>query len=143
MQASSKKHWFQAGLACLIFTAVTEVSYSQIIYTFNSSADTTPWVNAVTNVTVTSSFIAGDALPGQTNSTGALGFTGIFGPGTTNVFGGLRLSFPSVDLTGYTDFQFDVEVLGRSFDQWGEIQALQPTLGLTASGDWNQSSVQP
>jgi O-glycosyl hydrolase len=137
-----KKRWFQVGLACLIFTASAGVSYSQIVYTFKSSADTTPWIDAGQNVTVTSSFVAGDAPPGQVLSTGALGWTGTFDNAGRN-FGGLRLSFPSVDLTGYTDFQFDVKVLNNSFDQWGQIQALQPTLGLTASGNWNQSSVQP
>ena len=137
-----KKRWFQVGLAYLILTASAGVSYSQIVYTFKSSADTTPWIDAGQNVTVTSSFVAGDAPPGQVLSTGALGWTGTFDNAGRN-FGGLRLSFPSVDLTGYTDFQFDVKVLNNSFDQWSQIQALQPTLGLTASGNWNQSSVQP
>ncbi len=104
--------------------------------------NTTPWVDAGQSVKVTSSFIADDAPAGQTNSTGALGWAGTF-DNESKHFGGLRLSFPSVDLTGYTDFQFDVKVLSNSFDQWGQIQALQPTLGMTASLDWNQSSVQP
>jgi hypothetical protein len=142
MKAPVKKHWFQAGLAGLIFASSAGLNHAQIIYTFNSSTNTTPWVDAGQSVTVTASFIANDAPPGQTNSTGALGWTGTF-DNVSKHFGGLRLSCPSVDLTGYTDFQFDVKVLGNSFDQWGQIQALQPTLGITASVDWNQSSVQP
>jgi O-glycosyl hydrolase len=142
MKTLRGKRWFQTGLAWLIVTASGGAGYSQLVFTFNSSTDTTPWVDAGQNVTVTSSFIPGDAPPGQTNSTGALGWTGTF-EGMNYHFGGLRLSFPSVNLTDYTDFQFDVKVLGNSFDQWGQIQGLQPTLGITASVDWSQSSVQP
>jgi hypothetical protein len=143
MKTFLNKRWFQAGLACLILTASAGASYGQVPYTntFNSTADTTNWVDAGQNVTVTSSFIAGDAPPGQVLSTGALGWTGTFDNAGHN-FGGLRLSFPSVDLTVYTDLQFDVKIEGGA-DQYGQIQSLQPTLGLTALGTWDNSSIKP
>jgi hypothetical protein len=142
MKISLNKRWFQAGLAGLILTASAGVSYGDIVYTFNSSADTTPWINGGQAVAVTPSFVA-DAPPYQSLSTGSLGWTGTFGPASTAQFGGLKLTFPSVNLTSYTDFQFDVKVLNNSFDRWGQIQSLQPVLGIGPTDSWNQSSYQP
>ena len=119
----------------------TGITY--LVGTFNSSADTTPWVNAGQSATITSSFVA-DAPPGQVLSSGALGWTGTY-DSTGHNFGGLQLTFSSTNLTagGYTDFQFDVKVLNNSFDRYGQIQSLQPVLGITSSLNWSPSSVQP
>ena len=116
---------------------------ADLIGTFNSVADTTLWVNAGQVVTVTPSFVA-DAPPGQALSTGSLGWTGTY-DSSGHTFGGLQTTFSSTNLVaaGYTDFQFDVKVLNNSFDQNGQIQSLQPVLGITSSLNWSQSSVQP
>jgi hypothetical protein len=140
MKTSLNKRWFQAGLAGLILTASAGVSYGDIVYTFNSSADTTPWINGGQSVAVSSSFVA-DAPPYQSLSAGSLGWTGTFTPSLN--FASLQLTFPSVDLSGYTDFQFDVKVLNNSFDRWGQIQSVQPTLGIGPSMSWDTSAYQP
>jgi hypothetical protein len=140
MKTSLNKRWFQAGLAGLILTASAGVSYGDIVYTFNSSADTTPWVNGGQSVAVTSSYNA-DAPAYQSISAGSLGWTGTFSPSAT--FASLQLTFPSVDVSGYSDFQFDVKVLNNSFDRWGQIQSVQPTLGIGPSMSWDTSAYQP
>jgi len=143
MKASLTKHWFQAGLACLILAASVAAGYSQISYTFNSSADTTNWADAGQVVTVTPSFIAGDAPLDQSLSTGALGWTGTFDNAGHN-FGGIIVSIPSADLTSYGNLEFDVKIKGGT-DTNGQIQSLQPTFVLGSAGPdgstWDQSSV--
>jgi fibronectin type 3 domain-containing protein len=95
---------------------------------FNSSADIATWVNSGQATTITPSFIAGDAPPGQTLSTGALGFTGTYGPLGTHPWGGLTGSFPTADLSHYTALEFDFKVLNNCWDRFTQIQQLQPVL---------------
>ncbi|MGD0745095.1 MAG: hypothetical protein ABSA45_08060, partial [Verrucomicrobiota bacterium] len=137
-----KTRWFRPGLACLAFAVTATIGYGQapVIFSFNSTANTTPWVNWGQTVAVTSSFIAGDAPAGQTNSTGALGFSGTFGPGTT--FGGLTVAFPSVDATQYADFGFWVKQEGTP-DGNDQIGSIQLTLANYGTGLYQTASVQP
>jgi len=143
MKKILNKSWFKAALGCLVFAIGAGTGYSQapIIYTFNSSADIANWSNAGQSATVTPSFVAGDAPSYQTLSTGSLGFTGTFGPGGTSAFGGLALSTGDLNLSAYTDLQFDVKVAG-GLDQYGQIQSFQPNLQGNP-GVYTTSSLQP
>lgn len=135
MKTSLSNNWFRAGLAYLAFTVSAVVGYGQApyIFTFNSSADTTPWTTWVQSATVTSSFIAGDAPAGQALSTGALGFNGTYGPGTTADYGGLQITFPSLDVTQYSYLSFWVKQEGTP-DQYNQIQGIQLILANYGTG---------
>ncbi|HVU08555.1 MAG TPA: YDG domain-containing protein [Verrucomicrobiae bacterium] len=143
MKTFCARHLFRVGLAGLFLAVSATVGYGQINYTFNSSNDTTNWLDASQSVTVTPSFIAGDAPPGQALSTGSLGWTGTF-DNAGHTFGGLSVSFPATDLTGYGNLEFDVKIKGAT-DPNGQIQELQPILVQSGAGPdgstWNQSSV--
>jgi hypothetical protein len=138
----NNKRGFKVGLACIALTVSAAVGYSQapVIFTFNSTADTTPWVNWGQTVAVNSSFIAGDAPAGQVLSTGALGFSGTFGPSAT--FGGLTVVFPSVNATQYADLGFWVKQEGTP-DGNNQIGSIQFNLSNYGTGLYQTATVQP
>ncbi|MGD0744862.1 MAG: glycoside hydrolase family 9 protein [Verrucomicrobiota bacterium] len=109
---------------------------------FNSSADIATWANSGQSTAITPSFIAGDAPPGQTLSTGALGFTGTYGPLSTHSWGGLTGTFPTADLSHYTALEFDFKVLNNCWDLNSQIQQLQPVLA-DGGSVYLQSSANP
>ena len=125
----------KVGLACVALTVSAAVGYGQapFIFTFNSTADTTPWSTWAQSATVTSSFIAGDAPAGQALSTGALGFNGTYGPGTTADYGGLQVTFPSLNVLQYSDLSFWVKQEGTP-DQFNQIQGIQLILANYGTG---------
>ncbi|HWD91747.1 MAG TPA: hypothetical protein VG938_05285 [Verrucomicrobiae bacterium] len=136
----SSRHGFLAALTCLILTA--GVSYGDLVFGFNSSTDTDPWVNAGETAACSSYFISDDAPPGQTFSTGALGITGYYGPGYTPGFGGLQLDMPATNLNVYNYLQFDMKQEGTP-DQYNQIQAVQFNLYSSSSGYYSTASIQP
>ncbi|HVU08552.1 MAG TPA: PEP-CTERM sorting domain-containing protein [Verrucomicrobiae bacterium] len=126
-------------MASLILVASGAVSHAQYTITFNSAADTSSWTDAGQTVHVTSSFV-NDTPSGQSLSTGALGFSGTYGPGAT--FGGLTYVFPDINALQYADLTFWVKQEGTP-DQYGQIQSIQFNLSNYGTGLYSTATVQP
>ena len=134
MTTSLNRSWFAAGLACLLVTATA--GYAQpIVWTFNRAADVAGWNGTGQAVTVTPSFVAGDAPSGQSLSTGALMFSGTYSPAAQ--WGTLQLNFSAIDLSSYTDVQFDYKTVGAN-DEYNTSGNFQPIILL--NGVWDQTS---
>ena len=130
------KRWFPAALASLLLGALA--GYAQpIVWTFNSAADVTGWQNGNQNVTVTSSFVAGDAPSGQNLSTGALLWSGTFNNPAGLNWGVLQLNFSPIDLSTYTDIQFDYKTVGGN-DEYNTSGNFEPII--LTNGGWDQTS---
>ncbi|MGD0744861.1 MAG: hypothetical protein ABSA45_06870 [Verrucomicrobiota bacterium] len=110
LKTSPKVLWFQAGLACLIFTASAAVGYGQVtnwVGVFNSSADAAQWTHAGGDAN-SATFVAGDTPPWGGPSTGCLEFQSAFGPGLTWTV--LGKSVGSLNASTCTALEMDIKI---------------------------------
>ncbi|MGD0744386.1 MAG: PEP-CTERM sorting domain-containing protein [Verrucomicrobiota bacterium] len=123
MKSSLNKHWFQAGLACLLATATAGYAQS-LVFTFNSASDISGWGDGGQNITVSKSFVSNDTPSGQSLSTGSMMVSGTYD--STHSWGVIQLYFSAPqNLTSYTDFVFDYKVIGGGPDIYNHVDDLQ------------------
>ncbi|HVU08553.1 MAG TPA: hypothetical protein VHG89_08445 [Verrucomicrobiae bacterium] len=134
-------NWCQAVLACLLSTAGTGTGYGQItnwVATFNSSADTALWSHqSGDSATDYISFLAGDAPPGQTNSSGCMVLQCAFGPSLTWTVIGKNVH--GINVSNCTALELDVKVdpAQAVFDTFGNAcNSFEITLGCGSSDTW-------
>jgi hypothetical protein len=106
--------------------------------TFNSSADTAPWVNA--EGLGYSAFLAGDAPPNGPSS-GCLLFEAPYG-GSNPTWQGIENESLNLDVTNCTALEFDVKIEGP-LDSMGEINSLQPIMQTGTGLSWTPSTLEP
>lgn len=117
---------FGAGPNSSTVAAIPCVAFlTNWIGSFSSDADVTPWLALSGSPTI---LYAPSDTPNKP-SEGALEMDATFGPGTTSELNGIaRLFSPSLNVSTYSTIELDLYNFGTTWDQYGEISAVQLNL---------------
>jgi len=106
---------------------------------FNSSSDITGWAQTIGGLPASVLFYdasdLGGLVPPAPSSGGCLDMEATYGPSyTNNADFAIADQFPSINLSGYKTLEMDIENPTGVADEWGQLQAIQPSLQVPVGG---------